>query len=415
MRVIRRIAAYAVLTCSFGLTWLVAKLGRRPARGGLRRSGVVVTGTFYNYNWFLSHAKPLARSGFGDVVFVADEPLIAPPGVRVECPPRWLARIGGRAISKLIWMLVVGVRQRPAVYMGYHLFPGALTALIVARILGRSACYQMTGGPVEVLGGGCFNENRLMSGLGRPSEFLERLAMAVVREFELVVVRGSNARRFLNERGLDGTIEIITGSTEPAEARPIAGRCYDLIFVGRLTAIKQADQFVSIVAAIARTRSMVRAAIVGEGPELESLRVQAARMGVERNVEFLGRRDDVMDLLSRSKVFVLTSRSEGLSIALAEAMGCGVPAVVADVGELGDLVRNGENGWLIPSGEIDAYAMRILELIGDEQRWNHYSRAAAEAAETLTSVDNVARRWRDSLMRLAPAESVATKGTEVRV
>jgi glycosyltransferase involved in cell wall biosynthesis len=258
----------------------------------------------------------------------------------------------------------------------------------------------MTGGSVEWLGGGYANENFLMNALGRPSRVLEALALAVIREFDLVVVRGQRARRHLAEMGVDQRIALITGSIRPSDGtrstRPI-----DLIFVGRLAPIKQPELFVQIVERLARSRASLRTMMIGAGPELDSLQREAARLGIRENIEFLGYRTDVSEFLRQSKVFVLTSRSEGMSIALLEAMGCGVPGVAADVGELSDVLVSGVNGWLVRPNDLEGYVQRISELLDDPVRWQQLSSAAREAATELSCIKNVARRWRVCLEAFA--------------
>jgi glycosyltransferase involved in cell wall biosynthesis len=354
---------------------------------------ILLTGTFYNHGWFLSHVEPLARCGMSEVIAVTDVPQAAPERVTVLCPSQRLVRVLGRAGAKLVLMWQAGRRWQPCLYMGYHLFPAGLSALLVARLQGRPAAYQMTGGPLEWLGGGYSNENFLMNALGRPSRLLETLALAVIREFDLVVVRGQRAQRYLAEMGVDRNVALITGSIRPSDGarstRPI-----DLIFVGRLAPIKQPEQFVQIVERLARSRPSLRAMMIGAGPELDSLQREAARLGIRDHIEFLGYRNDVSEFLRQSKVFVLTSRSEGMSIALMEAMGCGVPSVVADVGELSDVVVSGVNGWLVQPNDVEGYVQRISELLDDPVRWQRLSNAAREAATELSSIENVARRWR---------------------
>lgn len=358
-----------------------------------------MTGTFYNRGWFLSHMEPLARCGANEVIVVTDVQQPAPVGVRVLSPTRECVRFLGRAGAKLILMLQTGRRYPADLCMGYHIFPGALTALIVARLLGVKAVYQMTGGPIEVAGGGYEAENVLMSKLSRPSASLERLALAIIRQFDLVVVRGEQARRYLAKRGIQ-QVAIITGSVTH-ENGVSAKRTIDLIFVGRLSEIKQPEQFVEIVARLAMMRPDIKAVMVGGGPELNTLRDRAVRLGVRANIEFLGQREDVADLLRQSKVFVLTSRSEGLSIAMIEAMNCGVPVVAADVGELGSVIRSGVNGWLLPGNEMSEFVRRSSELLDDDVRWQSFSQAARTAARELSGVDNVADRWRACLHSLA--------------
>ncbi len=407
-RLFRSFAAYLILVLSFGVALLVSRLGKAIGyRSHAARRCVVVTGTFHNPNWFRSHALPLARSGVDEVVFVTDEPQEALEGVRFACPPLWVSILMSRALAKMVWMVIAGIRYKPELYMGYHLFPGGLSALIVARLLGRPACYQMCGGPAELIGGGLYVENRVTSSLRRPSAFLQRLAIAVTREFDQVVVRGSKARQFLLDQGLNGRIAVIPGSVKVEGLPRQRQRCFDLIFVGRLTQLKQPLQFVEIVAAVRRDLPSIRAIVVGEGPLMSDMRNSAVRLGLGTQVELLGKRKDVEGLLAQSKVFVLTSRSEGLSIAMAEAMAAGTVPVVTDVGDLRDLVRDGVSGYVIPLDDSASFVRRVVALLEDSELWSRCSRNAAEAARRHNGVDVVAARWESCLKGIAAPTGAA--------
>ena len=102
---------------------------------------------------------------------------------------------------------------------------------------------------------------------------------------------------------------------------------------------------------------------------------------LEANVEFVGHQRDVEAWIQQARLFVLTSDSEGLSLSLIEAMLCGLPAVVSDVGELGDLVENGVSGYLVSDRSSQAFASRIIDLLTDSNRWSRFSQAARSSAE----------------------------------
>jgi len=294
-------------------------------------------------------------------------------------------------------MLVTGIRYRPDLYMGYHLGPGACTALIAGKIMGRPTCYQMTGGPVEIIGGGIHAAEGIGAPLRRPSRVIEAMALAVVRQFELVVVRGRKAKEFLVAHKITGSIAIITGSVNNCLQLRKAERDIHLIFVGRLSPIKQIYQFISIVDSIGRIMPNVRAAIVGDGPLMADLRAYTEKLGLSDNIEFFGKRKDVEAILASSKVFVLTSKSEGLSIAMIEAMAAGTVPVVADVGELGDLVIDGVNGNLVEPNRIDEYTKKIISLLQDSALWEKYSLRATEAARRHCDVAVVSKKWQQNL------------------
>jgi glycosyltransferase involved in cell wall biosynthesis len=384
---------------------LVCALRGRGRRQRRRNGRIAIAGTFFNTQWFVSHATPLARAGIGEVLVVADAAPSSVSGVRFACPPAWLARLVGRAAAKFLWMVRVGLKERPDAYMGYHVMPNSLSALVVARLFGSIACYQMTGGPIEVVGGGYACDNALLRRVGGHSRLLERLALAVVRQFDFVAVRGRSARGYLLEQGVTAPVEIIPGSVDPVRFAPRDDRPYDLIFVGRLIPTKQPDQFVRVVAELARRRPALRALVVGDGELMPELRELAAALGVEDHVVFAGKQDSSEAFLPTARVFMLPSRTEGLSIALAEAMMAGAVPVVADVGDLADLVRTGETGYLVPPNDHEAYVRSVALVLDDPDRWQRLSAAAVAAARAHVSLEAVTRRWAECLDRLLPQET----------
>ncbi|MCD6304036.1 MAG: glycosyltransferase, partial [Planctomycetes bacterium] len=209
----------------------------------------------------------------------------------------------------------------------------------------------------------------------------------------------NRARLFLEDRARCRNVTIITGSIRHGPAASDGPRPYDIVFVGRLAPIKQPEQILQVTARLAESRGDIKAVLVGDGPLRGELAEQVRRMGLAGRVELLGKRKDVKAVLDRSKVFLLTSRSEGLSIAMAEAMAAGVVPVVADIGELRDLVRDSASGFLVAPGDIDGYAERIGRLLADEQLWRRCSAEAARTAASRCHIDVISRRWAEAIGR----------------
>jgi glycosyltransferase involved in cell wall biosynthesis len=405
-------SAFLLASSTYALALAVSAMFQTLPRRRSRPNGrLALIGTFFNANWFISHATPLARSGLTELLVVTDAPQPAPPGVRFVCPPRWASLLLGRMGARLLSVIRVGLRDRPDAYMGYHIFPNSTFALVAGRLFRRPACYQMTGGPVEVRNGGIESENQILTRLRRPSPFLERLSLAVVRRFDLVVVRGSSARAFLLERGVRAPIATIPGSVDPARFRGRSEREWDMVFVGRLTETKQPLQFVEIVRLVSRQRPSVRAVLFGDGPLRDEVGALSRRLGIGKNLELRGRTSEVEPVLSAARVFVLTSRTEGLSIAMAEAMMCGVVPVVANVGDLPDLVRQGETGYLVPPGETEGFARHILSLLDDVGLWKRLSEGAIAAARAQVGIDRVTALWTRQLEVLGMARDTSALGS----
>jgi glycosyltransferase involved in cell wall biosynthesis len=109
---------------------------------------------------------------------------------------------------------------------------------------------------------------------------------------------------------------------------------------------------------------VLRLWIAGDGPERARLEQLARARGLERQVRFLGQRDDKNDLLAACDLFLMPSRAEGLGVAALEAMAMGRPVVAGRVGGLADLVLDGVTGRLVSPGDVDALASVVRSLVG---------------------------------------------------
>lgn len=167
---------------------------------------------------------------------------------------------------------------------------------------------------------------------------------------------------------------------------------FDLILVGRLAEIKRIDIFLESVKHVRRKLPAVAAVVVGDGPQRKALEAVARDLGIETSVTFAGHRQDVESLLKKSKLFALTSDSEGLSLSLMEAMLCGLPAVVSRVGDLGDLVEDGVNGYLIAERTPEAFATRFVELLTNGKSLAEFGDAARRSASRF-ELAAVSRLW----------------------
>ena len=105
-------------------------------------------------------------------------------------------------------------------------------------------------------------------------------------------------------------------------------------------------------------------------------RIEAA--GLSQRVRFLGRRDDLPDVMAQSDVFVLPSRREGHPYVLLEAMACRLPAVATRCGGVDETVAEGDTGFVVPIGSADAIAERLAPLLDDAELRARMGRAAGE-------------------------------------
>lgn len=367
--------------------------GRRPLR--------LLATVSFNDNQLRAHLLPiLTLDSVASVKLVADFEPAPLPKLEVVVPPRWLTKIAGRALGKLLLCIVIAVRERPDWVIGFNLVPHGLNAIAAARLARTRSMYQMIGGEREWFEGGWTSDNNILGRLSGPRPGLERFLLRRARRSSVVVVMGGAGRRALLERGFDPERVVAVPpaiDTDRFTSRDRPAPRYDLITVSALLPNKRTADVVRAVSQLLPQHPNLRAAIVGRGPREDELRALARDLGVDGAVEFLGFRTDIERLDRSARVFVLPSASEGLSIAMLEAMAAGVVPVVSDVGELAEFVRDGETGMLYPAGDVDALTRVLDELLADEDRLAALARAAAAEVEARAAVPVVSATYEELL------------------
>jgi glycosyltransferase involved in cell wall biosynthesis len=174
------------------------------------------------------------------------------------------------------------------------------------------------------------------------------------------------------------------------------------LYVGRLKRYKEVE---TAIAALALVRARGRAArllVAGSGDHRPALERAARRAGVAAAVEFLGfvSEERKLELYRRSWAVVLPSLKEGWGITNLEAAGCGTPALAADNSALRESVRDGETGFLFPTGDARALAAAMDRLAGDAALRERLGRGARAFAESL-SWERTAQETESHLMAVA--------------
>jgi glycosyltransferase involved in cell wall biosynthesis len=158
------------------------------------------------------------------------------------------------------------------------------------------------------------------------------------------------------------------------------------LYVGRLKRYKGIDLAIRALAAARRTRPDLRLEVAGTGDYRGALEELAASLGQTEAVTFHGFVSEAgkLELLRSAWANVFPSPKEGWGITVVEAAACGTPSLASDSPGLRDSVRQGETGYLVPHGDVDALAARMLELAGDPALVERLGLCARRFAEGLT-------------------------------
>jgi glycosyltransferase involved in cell wall biosynthesis len=181
-------------------------------------------------------------------------------------------------------------------------------------------------------------------------EHVRSLCGARVRDKVFVVPNGVDHEKFRPRERLPGETN------------------FTIAFVGRLVANKGPQFLIAAMPRVLAAFPRARAVIAGDGPLRKRLVDMSSRLRVCHAVEFLGNRADVDEILRKSDVFVRPSLSEGLPLTVLEAMSCGLPVVATPIAGVPEVVKHGENGFLVPPSDPRALADAIISLFEDPVR-----------------------------------------------
>lgn len=163
--------------------------------------------------------------------------------------------------------------------------------------------------------------------------------------------------------------------------------------VGNLYPVKGHQYLIAAIPAILAKCPKTTFVFAGRGQLEAELKAQAHQLGVDGHVRFLGLRQDIPRILALLDVFVLPSLSEGLSMAILEAMVAGKPVVATDVGGNPELVEDGATGYLVPSQNSQALADRVIALLMEQGRSLQFGKAGQLHARGQFSLQTMVQNY----------------------
>ncbi len=179
-----------------------------------------------------------------------------------------------------------------------------------------------------------------------------------------------------------------------------------ILSVGRITSQKGHAYLLEAIPQVLQEYSKAVFAIVGDGPLLPDLKEQAEVLGIASAVRFLGTRDDIYRLLEAADVFVLPSISEGMPMALLEAMGMGVTVLASNLEGIADVVKDGEHGLLVPPAEVKSLSASIRLVLDDADLRGRLSENGRQLVLERYTVDRMCEKYERLFLRGFQQEQV---------
>lgn len=284
------------------------------------------------------------------------------------------------------------IRNRAIGVVQTHYFGPAITGSILGMLCGIPAVSTLHG-----------------TGDLSPSESFRRLKLNVLRRGtdRVVFVSGPLRDFYLPLLGLEDTrAVVIPNGVEPqfferqrrGTLRSEIGAGPDDFLVGSVGNLRPAKGYDVLLRAVAEIRlelPSVRLVIAGdgEGPLLDELLALRAELGLVEHVHFLGFRSDVRDVLADLDLFVVSSRTEGFSLAAVQAMAAGLPVVATRSGGPEMILEHGRTGILVEPGSAKALRDAIREIHGKPSERQQLARAGRRHASERFTVEQQVRAY----------------------
>jgi N-acetyl-alpha-D-glucosaminyl L-malate synthase BshA len=163
-----------------------------------------------------------------------------------------------------------------------------------------------------------------------------------------------------------------------------------LVHLSNFRPVKRILDVIEVFARVARALP-ARLMLIGDGPDRSAAEHLALRLNVQDRIHFLGKQDNVNELLPLADLMIMPSEMESFGLAALEAMACSVPAIATRVGGVPELINDtpastattlpAQNGLLFPVGDVEAMATAAIALLNDTPRLEAMSRAARRTAQ----------------------------------
>ena len=319
-----------------------------------------------------------------------------------------LGKRGRWDLGGFLVRLVRAVRgERPDVLHGYMAIANEL-CLVVGRALGLKVVWGLRASNIDY-----FRYDWIQGWSFRFAAFLSRfpdliivnsragrehcIAKGYSSKCMIVIPNGIDTELFRPDAGARASVRAEWGIPEE---EPIVG------MAARLDPIKDHSTFLAAAARIIADVPRARFVCVGDGPASyrEKLRLLESSLGLEGRVVWTGPRSDMPAVFNAFDVACCSSLSEGHPNVVGEAMACGVPCVVTDVGDAAWIV--GETGGVVPPGESVGLAREIVRLIRDPRR-GQIGKEARSRIEGEFSLESLVRTTERVLISLAEGKEPA--------
>ncbi|WP_263365952.1 N-acetyl-alpha-D-glucosaminyl L-malate synthase BshA [Edaphobacter bradus] len=172
-----------------------------------------------------------------------------------------------------------------------------------------------------------------------------------------------------------------------------------LVHLSNFRPVKRVLDVIEVFARVSRALP-ARLMLIGDGPDRSLAEHLALHHGIQDRVHFLGKQDNVNELLPLADLMLMPSEMESFGLAALEAMACSVPAIATRVGGVPELIDDQINGLLFEVGDVDSMADAAVRLLLDQTRLNELATAARKTAQDRFCASRIIPLYEDYYRRV---------------
>jgi N-acetyl-alpha-D-glucosaminyl L-malate synthase BshA len=274
----------------------------------------------------------------------------------------------------------------------HYAVPNAVSAILARQILAPQ--------PIKVI---TTLHGTDITLVGNDPSYVETTRFGIVESDRVTAVSEALRQATLETFQIDKPIDVVPNFIDPERFHEALARDRGQRFgapgerivahISNFRPVKRVEDVVSIFHRVLR-EVPCRLLLVGDGPELPRVERLARELGVRDRIDLIGTVATIEDVLAHCDLFLLPSETESFGLAALEALSCEVPVIASRVGGLPEVVCDGENGFLLPVGDVVGMADAALALLRDEERRRAFGVAGRRWAETRFARRDVVARYR---------------------
>lgn len=294
-------------------------------------------------------------------------------------------------VRPLYWLFsfIYGIYQinkyKTTLILSYNIFPHGLNAFLSSLFLKQKTIFS------EI------NEDTKKY---YKNVFSKSIIRIILNNASIICTPGENTSKFWNNAGYHNTFQLhSTIDIDKFKPDNSVEKKYDFIYIGTLDKNKRPDVTIKAFAKIVKLNKDLQLCMIGFGPLEVLIKQMIVQLNIDTNVDVISS-NTVLNHIQESKIFVMSSLSEGLPCAMMEAMACELIPIVPPVGDISNIIIHGENGYL-HNNTVEEMAYYMYNTIENYDSFNQMKKNARLTIQNDHSFSIATKKWNSILPLLA--------------